>query len=293
MDRPTRLFVAPAILLLLLSGTVAAAQTTDRTTRPGRDLSQYQTLFPDAPAGATEVPRDFPALFAAKIPDATARAATSRAIRQKLMLDVRRLVRWEREDFEQTPELIEAQTAADQAWRQYLQAREQALGSLQDDPQYRSTHALREELKEKIADERFADRPDMDRIRALASLRLIQGQSLREKEDALLAGSAEVEQARQRYVSAAEELTKLRRQEARRIDRDPELGQLREQVGNANISHVAASAYLGALLDVANEALDYAYFLHRYDYKAYQTPTYYVDDLLFDCYRFGYGYEYR
>jgi hypothetical protein len=110
---------------------------------------------------------------------------------------------------------------------------------------------------------------------------------VRDLEAAALANNEEVKQARQRLVDATARIFRIRNEFNRTLRSNSAVQTARGQYEDARVAQLAADAYLIGTLDAAEIAIDYAYYVHRYDRYRYQ-PVY-------DHYNYGYGggYGYR
>ena len=61
----------------------------------------------------------------------------------------------------------------------------------------------------------------------------------------------------------------------------------RRNLEDARIANLATDAYFWATLDASKVALDYAYYMHRYDYYKYASYGYYG----YNTYPYGGGYR--
>ena len=226
---------------------------------------------------------------------ANARAATARALFRRaenaLNSAVRRAVR----TFEGSAELREARQAEKEAYQAYANARRRALQSVLEDPKYRATMSLRQELTDQISYKRanrsFDDRTDkqiMDDILAMATLKMNYAADARAMEQLAIDTNAEAKDAQAKLRQAATRVAELKTDfdDALRNDRD--LLAARRNLEDARIARLTASAYLKGASIAAEEALDFAYYLNRYsryngagyqdyrDYYPYENPGRYA-----------------
>jgi hypothetical protein len=221
---------------------------------------------------------------------ANARAATARALFRRaenaLNAGVRKAVR----TFEGSADLREAQRSEKEAYETYAAARRRALQSVLEDPKYRAIMSLRQELTDQInykkANRSYDERTDkqvMDDIIAMATLKMNYAADARQMERLALETNSEAKDAQARLRSAAAKVSDMKHDfdDALRNDRD--LVAARQNLEDARIARLSATAYLEGAIDAANEALDFAYYLNRYsryngagyqDYRNYYPYSY-------------------
>jgi hypothetical protein len=144
------------------------------------------------------------------------------------------------------------------SYRAYSSAVSRALEPLESDLARAASHHLASRLRAMIADEAQSDRPNEQRIEALAAMRMQKLSTLRADERALLERDADVIIARDQFRAAYAELRELRASFELSARRDTELAELRRQKRQARTDHLAAAAERGATLRVAQVALDWS-----------------------------------
>jgi hypothetical protein len=202
---------------------------------------------------------------------ANARAATARALFRRAENALNSAVRKAVRTFEGSAELREAQKAEKEAHETYAAARRRALQSVLEDPKYRAIMSLRQELSDQInykrANRAVDDRTDgqiMDDILAMATLKMNYAADARAMEQLALETNAEHKDAQTKLRQAATRVSELKRDfdDALRNDRD--LLAARQNLEDARVARLTASAYLKGAVIAADEALDFAYYLNRY-----------------------------
>jgi hypothetical protein len=128
------------------------------------------------------------------------------------------------------------------------------------------------------------DLANEDNIAAMATVKLRVGTDASGMERDALAGNYKVKQARADLATASARVTALRDQFDRQLRDNPDLKRVREDLEDARIARVTAETYLLGADLAAEFALDYSYYLHRWDYSRY---GHYYD------YGYGYPYYYR
>lgn len=276
--------LAGSAVLCLGISTAALAQS-----RPyGDDQQGLQAYRP--PVVAPNNPySDYPAAEVQAVPAARARAAIARMELLRSHVELNRGTVAAVEAFNQSEEMSKAKAAEDEAYAAYRQARERALMPLADDGRYQTMSELRGRLAEQLADKHAEYKPKLNEIFALAGLKLQYSMDMTLREVALLRDSSEVREARERLMSASRNTASLRAQFKTELREDPDLVAARRAVFDSKVAHVAASVYLRELRTARGIALDYAYWVRRYN--PYQVFGY--DPYGFNPRSYAYGGGYR
>jgi hypothetical protein len=231
----------------------------------------------------------FPAYAVQDAVVANARAATARAMFRRAESALDGAVRQAKRTFESTPEYKEATEAERAAWRAYSDARKKAVESLKGDPEYTSLLKLRDDLSSQIAAKRqvskTAHEPGVyvQDILAMASLKMRYALAAGALEAEAVASHGDVATTREKFRDANARLARLRVQFDESVRNDPDLLAARQSLSEARIAKLTAMAYFKGALAAADAALDFAYYLHRYDgssaygdfrhYYPYDYPT--------------------
>ena len=251
-------------------------------------------------------PQDFPSTEVHDAVVANARAATARAVYRRVESDMHAAVRAAERQFQQSAELREAMAAEQRAYDALQEARREALRDVVGDPKYQAMQDLRESLTQKIAARRDGAVPmgtavpvaagprlvstelpgprglpaaDGDVV-AIATVKLRLGADTTDMERDALAGNDRVQKARTELVAASSKVAALRESFDRSLRENEDFRRSREALEDARIARVTAAAYLQGASIAAREALDFSYYLHRYDYYRYNGHRDY-----------GYGYS--
>ena len=250
-------------------------------------------------------PEDFPSNELHDAVEANTRAATARAMYRRAESALNATARAARRDFEQSAELREAQAAEQRAYDSLLAARREALKEVVEDPKYQAMQDLRDNLSQRIADRREglaayasprlvsttmlpAPRDSReDDVIAIASVRLRVGSDARAMERDALDGNDKIRRAKEDLASASAKVADLRVKFDRSLRDNEDLKQARDELEEARIARLTTSTYLDGAREAAREALDFAYYVHRYDYYRYRPYGYGFD---VSPYRFGYPY---
>lgn len=227
---------------------------------------------------------DFPSAHVHDAVIANARAAAARAVFRRAESALDTAVRNAKRSFEASGDYRKAQEEQRQAYQAYQDARRQALGMLGENPLYQSLMRLREELSQQIAMKRRGLQDNdtgpggsfMSEIIAMATLKMSYGAQARQMEQDAFGDDAGLRESLQKYQDASRRVAELRGQFDESIRNDPDLVAARQALADARIAKLTTAAYLKGALAAANEALDFAYYLHRYDgSSAYSDFRYY------------------
>jgi hypothetical protein len=236
---------------------------------------------------------------------ANARAATARMIFRRAESALAYAVRDAKRRFEASAELKQALAEEKTAHEAFDRARRQALASVIATPRYRAILTIHQDLGEQIDARRremesfgqgdvvpvmaTPNHPDGSQLFAMASLRIQMVGDARAMERAATETSDELRAARTRLMAAAAKVSELRQGFDNQLRDDPDLTAARNALEDARIGKVATAAYLRGALIAADEAVDFAWFLHRRDAQVAYDPYYY------DGYYSGarYGYYWR
>jgi hypothetical protein len=281
--------VAAVAVILGLSASIASAQS-----RPygGDDpLTGGMTAMATNPSSPIY---NYPAAEVQAVPPAKAAAAVARAVQNREYATLSGAVRNTVRSFEKSEDLQKAIAAEDEAWSAYEKAREAALRDLRNDPKYQAQVELANNLKTKIAERHAAPKPKEMRvsmpdpgITAMASLRFDYASAARARETEALSGSDAVRDAKQRLVEARSRVTQLREQMSEQVRTDDQIVAARKSYWDAKINRLGAEAYLSGVLEARSIALNYVYFINKYNKygQRYQYAGGYEP-------AFGHGYGY-
>lgn len=223
--------------------------------------SKVLTPFWDRP-----VEGDLPAADIRTVPAAAARATEAKWVHQQLMHDLRLATRTRMIQLESQPEYRQALAEEASAWENLQNARRRALAGLSNNDAYQASLNLRHQLSEQIRDLYFdSEKPDMERISAMAHLKLAYVSDNRKLETDALARDSDYQQARARYMAAAQRVREFRETHALVIAGDESLISLRRAVAQTRIAKLSALSYLKEAKNARNLALDYAGYYRSVD----------------------------
>jgi hypothetical protein len=245
-------------------------------------------------------------------------AAAARAMFRRAESALAATVRLAYKAVESTPELRDAQAAEQKAYEGYLAARDEALKDVIASDKYKAMQDLRDNLAEQIADRKDAvataferranerrpgERPSRVRlvstesaaaqaqqesVMAMATLKMRVASDARVMEREALASDDKVRQARQDWLAAGAKVAALRADNERKARDNQDIKKAAQAVEDARVARVTAESYFRGADLAAGEALDFSYWIHRYDYYRYNR---YYDLSPYASY-YGYGYPY-
>lgn len=233
---------------------------------------------------------DYPAAEVQAVPQAFAAAAQARAERELSLDMLRRAVDRIRDDFEHSPEYLDALAEEKVAHDAYSQARHRALRKLSSDSGYRALVDMVVDLRDKIEREHpgtKATPEQLEDILAIASVKLGYASNASAMEAAMLTADSDYQNAREKLLKAGAKLEIFRGKFERDIRRNPEFLAARVASDRAKIAKITTAAFLDGAVYARNIALDFAAYLHRWDQYKYSTATY-----VSNPYPYGYQYNY-
>lgn len=209
---------------------------------------------------------DLPAADIRLVPPAAARATEAKWVHQQLAHDLRLATRTRLMQLESQPEYRQAVAEEASAWENMQTARTRALAGLSNNDAYLASLNLRHQLSEQIKDLYFeSEKPDLERIYAMAHLKLAYVSDNRRLENDALTRDADYQKARSRYLAAAQRLRELRDANALSIAGDESLISLRRAVAQTRIAKLSALSYLKEAKQARDLALDYAGYYRSVD----------------------------
>lgn len=220
---------------------------------------------------------EFPAADIRAVPPAAARATEARWVHIQLTNDLRLAARMLSMELESKPEYKKAVAAEAEAWQAMQAARGQALSGLQNNDAYLAGESLRQQLTEQIKDLYFEEEsPDEERIIAMARLKLSYVSDNRRLEVDALARDKSFQDARQKYVAAAQRVRELREANALTVAMDDSLIALRRGVAETRIAKLSAQSYLKSARYARDYATNYAAYYRSVDrYRPYAYNGWY------------------
>jgi hypothetical protein len=252
--------------------------------------------------GQAAGPADFPSAEIHDAVVANTRAAAARAMFRRAETALSAAVRGAVRSFESSAEYRQAVADEQRAYDVYLAARRDALRDVTADAKYKAMEDLRQNLSEQIAGRRQSSQEAVDRLVsvrlvsaneavrtpppdslvAMAELKMRVGSDARAMERDALEGNDKVRQARADLAAAGARLAELRARSDETARNNPDIARARTDLEDARVARVTAETYLRGANRAAGEALDFAWWNHRYDYNRN----------LYDGYPPYYGYGY-
>jgi hypothetical protein len=221
---------------------------------------------------------------------ANARAATARMVFRRAESVLSAALRGAKRQFEASTELKLALADEKAAHEAYDRARREALAAVVASPRYQAILTMHQDLGEQIVASRrelqsYGQRdtvpviaspanPEAANLFAMASLRMQVASDARAMEREAEQASEELRAARVRLVEAARKVSELRQDFDNSIREDPDLLAARRVLEDARIGKVATAAYLQGSRMAADQAVDFAYYLHRRDAQVGYDPNY-------------------
>ncbi len=256
-----------------------------------------------APAEARgSVNGEFPSAEVNDFVIANARAATARMMFRRAESALGAAVRQAKRSFENSEELNHALANEKDAYANYELARLKALKEVVSDPKYQAILSIHEDLGNQIVTRRremqsfgqrdgvpVASQPDAAELLSMANLRLTVASDARAMERAATNASEDLRRARAELMAAAKKVIELRHDFDNDLREDPDLLAARRVLEDARVSRVTAAAYLQGSRMAAEEATDFAYFLHRYDNNVQFDPYFRYGYRSGSNYGYGYG----
>jgi len=246
--------------------------------------------WPAPPANASSnngYTGDFPHQEVMAVPMAHAQEAATRWIHWEAESNLQTVVDELRQDIDQSTAMVDAIGQERNAYADFDEARLAVLQKLSDDPVYRGTQRLVVQISQAIATQKKADPPtteDLQRTQAMASLKLSYAANLSAMEAVAMAQDPRVQETHLRLVAAGRTLADLRAKENHDVPRDEQFVAAKRAYVDALVAHMASDAYLNSMIEARNIAVDYAYYIHGWDYLKYSAGNGFIG------YPFGYPY---
>ncbi len=219
---------------------------------------------------------DYPAYEVNVVPGARANAVRARLEMEQIQTNMHRWIERSWDDFMHSRDYVDAAATEKKAQDEYARERERVLKRLRDDSNYHALTDLIAETSERIERERprdmaKANQMALDNFMALATLKLGYASTLSAMETAALSADDGVKNALNKLRDTAGKTRDMRSGFQREVRRNPDFLAARARYDDARINRVVASAYLESLLNARCIALDYAYWVHRWDQYRYST----------------------
>ena len=233
----------------------------------------------------------WPGVEVRAFPAALTRRAIARAEYRRLQTGLDVMIRSMRGAFERTRDYMSAVAEERDAFEQLERERNEALRSVRDDPSYQASVSLKQSLTDQIVSTRDDRRPYDGEVMAMAQVKMGYASTASAMEAAALAADPDVQQARERLRRASARMSELRAQHDLEVRNSPELEVHRRNLADARIAKLAAEVNFQGVREVANAALDYAYYTRRYDQYQYLSYGHY--GYFGNQYSVGYPYNWR
>lgn len=221
--------------------------------------------MPSDPFDPKPIVNDFPSNEIKEVPPSYSRVVELRWISQQAHKDLVRVVDNLRDDFERSAEMQSALREQQIAYDAFIVAKEKALAIVYRDLRYNELKKMSSGLQGSIE----VSRVNKVDFRALADLRLSYNQMSSEMEMRVLSSDIEYINAKNKLADAYLRVKQLRDRFERDIRRSSEFIYARSTYSGVTISYLSADAYYQKSLELANIALVYTYWSHRYDQYRY------------------------
>jgi hypothetical protein len=221
------------------------------------------------PSAYPEMYTDFPMADVRAVPPALVRAVIARAHLRRAHTTLDQAVRSITGAFSKSREWLVAMGEERQAWDALQAARARALQTLQSDPSYLAAIDLKRSLSGQLEDLREDRYSSTGELIAMATVKMGYAQTASAMEAAAVAADPDVQGARQRLRDASARLTDLRGQLDQNVRSSRDVLAARMNLEEARIAHLATDANFWATLNASQVALDYAYYLDRYQQYRY------------------------
>lgn len=232
---------------------------------------------------------DYPAEEVRAVPGARAQAVRARLEHERAQSDLHRWIDRSWDDFTSSKEFLDATGNERKQQEAYNRERDRVLRTLQDDSNYRTLKELIADLSVQMDRARprsiaAANSESIENMLAMATVKLGYMSQLSAIEASALAADKGVQDARNALLESGVRSRELRRTFDRKIRRDENFLAGRGRIDDLRINRVVAGAFLESAINARNIALDYAYYVHRWDqYKYSQYGIY--------SYPYGGGYS--
>jgi hypothetical protein len=242
------------------------ANVSSAQTQPAEDASstspqvvspywgQPYSAYPQSPiAGEPTVEK---AILA--VPQARADAVAAKWSYRRLDRELNITSSQMRRDFRQSEQYDSAVVEFKNAYAALEAARRGALRDLVGTPEYIAITELRADVNEQLADEKFAAKPDFEKVAALAELKMENITPVRAAEIELLSNDSGVRDAKARLIQAARALTQLEREFVQDVRESIDLASIRKSRADAKIAMLASAAYLEEIRRARDLAITYS-----------------------------------
>lgn len=235
----------------------APAETPRRPAFPGNVPGPYSGL------GGLGY-NDYPSSDVYNYVIARTRAITAQAMFRRAESELTIAFRDARRAFETSQAYQDAVREERVAYDELNNTRRKSLRSLADDMKYQHLALLRQDLTEQIARRRAAHNISQEEVLAMATLKMNYATDMRAMEAQVIAGDGgQVKAAQDRLVAAGSRLATLRAKYDESLRTSPEILAARRNLEDAKLVRLIADANLTGSAYATDQALEYAYFLHR------------------------------
>jgi hypothetical protein len=304
------------VAAVALSLSLAASGWADQPTQPSDDQPRRDARGADANGGAGTnggngggngggfgygiyndpwrvIYNDYPAEEVRAVPPARANAVRARLEHERAQSDLYRWIDRNWNDFTNSREYLDSSANERKAQEAYNRERDRVLRELANDSNYRTLRDLIADISDQMERQRprsvnVSMKPEvMDDMLAMATVKLGYMSQLSAMESAALNADRAVQDSRSALVDAGNRTREMRRNFDRGLRRDSEFLAARGRIDDLRINKIVAGAFLESAINAREIALDYAYYVHRWDQYKYSVNGIYGD------YYGGYSPYYR
>lgn len=202
--------------------------------------------------------RNYPSDEVGNYVAAVERAAYTRAAFDLAEDNFNATVRDVQRKFENSDEYKKAFQAEKDAYKEYQEARADALKPLKDDAHYQALIKLRDDVSKDI--EVYRERKTSpEAMMPYAGMKLQYNQRIREMESERIDIDTAVKEAREKLVEAGKRLSQLKSEFAENVRNDKGIKAAKQEMEESRIEMIAAAARLRAAKEAADSAVDHSY----------------------------------
>jgi len=225
---------------------------------------------------------DYPAEEVRAVPGARAQAVRARLEHERAQSDLHRWIDRSWDDFTNSKDYLDVTANERKQQDAYNRERDRVIRKLQDDSNYRALKDLIADISAKMERERprsisAANSESIEDMLAMATVKLGYMSQLSAMETAALSADKGVQDARTALTDSSTRSHELRRTFDRKIRRDENFLASRGRIDDLRINRVVAATFLESAINARNIALDYAYYVHRWDQYKYSQYGIYGD----------------
>jgi hypothetical protein len=274
-------FLAAAALSLSLAASGWTAQPTQPSDRDDNGAPPAGAMAGDPYHGYSG--NDYPAEEVRAVPPARANAVRARLEHERAQSDLYRWIDRNWDDFMNSREYLDTSANERKAQDGYNRERDRVLKNLNGDSNYRTLKELIADISAKMERERprsmnaAMNGDAMEDMLAMATVKLGYLSQLSAMETAAMSADKGVQDARNSLLDASNRSREMRKTFDRRLRRDENFLAARTRIDDLRINKIVAATFLESAINARCIALDYAYYVHRWDQYKYSNYGIYGD----------------